>query len=264
MKCIKSVMVSLVAVAVMLAASVAKANDYSVSGLASNLQVNAGAGVAHTPGQTAMFETVGLSVGLPVTRVNGIVIGAQVGGDTALNQIGSRNIQTADATVGLFARNITTLWSGHQVAFAALFDYDYTTGYRNLVSFRPVAGVTLTKQDEVFLTGSTGVISDHGDYVNDFVQAGWTRDWNKNITSQARLGWQFEKDGSRLEQPVGGASLEYRLTRNLSVVVSGDLSGNNSRGVDSVALVSFVIGGAGQSGSVLSQIGGDRLTPFNR
>ena len=251
----KHSMIVAVVVSLALAAS-AVASEYGVSSLASNLYVTAGAGVARCGGQTALFEGAGLAVGIPVAKLNnGVVIGAQLGGDLTLNQVDSRAIIGGDATAGLFARNIA-VWQGHQIAGAALFDYSYTPGYNNLVSFRPVVGTTLTAKDEAFLTASVALVKDDGVGINNTIGAGWTRNWTDSIATQARVGYAFNPT----DEPMGGASVEYRLTKNISVVLAGDVNGNR----DYVASINFVIGGKGQSGSALSQIGGSGLKPFNR
>ena len=212
----------------------------------------------HTPGQTTLFETTGLDMGLAVTNINAIVIGAQAGVQTAVAQVKAHDVVNAGATAGLFARNIN-IWSGHQSAVAIIGEYEYTDGCKNLTSVRPVAGVTLTKQDEVGVTGTAAINGDRGHYADQGVNAFWTRDWTSRISTQARMGWQFNDNVGKINEPAGGLSVEYRLTHNLSVILAGDVNGNK----DAVASFSFVIGGQGQSGSNLSQIGGTSLTPFS-
>ena len=251
---------SILAVVVALASvGAVLANDYNVGALESNLYVNAGAGVDRAAGKNRLFETTGFALGLPVTNINNIVIGAQVGADTQATQKNAQDIMSATATTGLFARNIQ-IWQGHQVALAALFDYDYTDNNRNLVSFRPVAGVTLDSKDEVGVTATAHVTSDRGAYPDEGITAFWTRDWTSRFTTQARVGWAFGSQDVVINEPAGGASVEYRLTKNLSVILAGDVKGNH----DCVASFSFVIGGKGQSGSDLSQIAGTGLNPMNR
>lgn len=247
--------VLVMAVAVVALAVTAMANDYSVQALESNAVVTAGAGVQKVTGTTTMFETVGLNVGLPVTKVNGIVIGAQVGGDVNLEETkNNRHAFDGDVTAGVFARNIVI--QGYDIAGAALFNYNNTADHANLVSFTPIAGVKLTAKDEVGVAGNVGIVSYRGESVNEDAIGFWTRDWNDQISTQARIGYQL----NHTDCIKGGASAEYRLTKLISVIASGDVTANH----DYTASVGFSIGGKGQSGSNLSQIGGTGLTPFSR
>ena len=240
--------VAIVAVAAMLVAGSVMAADYSPSALLSNTQTTVAAGAERSAGHTTMFESAGLQVGIPVRVINGIVIGAQAGGDVALSEkTTGAKVCTGDATAGLFARNVVV--QGYQTAEAALFNYDRTVNNLNLASFNPIAGVVVTSKDEAGITGDVALNKDHGTKADQDVYGFWTRSWTQKIVSQARFGEQF---GCGVK---GGGSLEYRLTPNISVVAAADTNVRH----DTIASISFVLG---NNKAALQQIQGTGLKPM--
>ena len=238
-------------VAAMFVAGSVMANDYSPSALLSNTQASVSAGAAHSGGVTAMFESAGLAVGLPVTVVKGAVIGAQVGGDVALQECAGNHPIIGAATIGVFARNLKL--ENTQLAAAVLLSYDRTALHNNLLSIEPIVGATLSSKDEIGFTGLTGTRSEGGEKVTDTVDAFWTRNWNNRLSTKALAGYEF----GDIRQVEGGLSAEYRLTPKISVVASTKINGER----DYTASLSFVFGNGNPA---LSQIRGSGLTPFSR
>jgi hypothetical protein len=232
-------------------------NSYSLNSLSSNLYFSVGAGLDHgvTIEDTSMFEAVGANLGLPIAKLSdGVVIGGQVGAGVALAETENDHALVPSVTIGAFARNLKV--GSNQAAAGLFLDYIDTAHSANLLSLRPIAGMTIDTKNEIGITGQRGLVQDHGQEITDEVSLFWTHNWNSKVTSSAKVGYQFDD----VDEAIWGPSVEYALKKNLSIVGSSTMNGNR----DYLVSVSFVFGPAGQNQPILEQIRGDSLKPFNR
>jgi hypothetical protein len=229
-----------------------------------NLFLDGAGGFEKPTGEdSTAFGSIGVNLGLPILPNqdhNGVAWGLQLGGDIKFRE----DNPEYDITVGVFARNLVV--RDQQAAVAMLMDYRHSAYHHDIFALRPIAGITLTKQDSIALTGVIGLNDDKEEFDNriirvettDRIQAIWTREWTDRITTEFSGGYQF----SDVDEGFGGAQIVYGLNKHMDVAVGGEINGNGnySAGIT----FSYHVGGLGRHASVhnIRSSGAGFYTPF--